>query len=125
MAGYRIEPFDGQFTVFGPHGEDVAVHSTWEEAEEEIKRRLEEDERFEMAKILVHTATKSYMHMYGVDRGTARDTCSPSRLNSSQSKTAAKWISSLSLGPTFSCGAQSNYHGLWISRPFGHTTQGG
>jgi hypothetical protein len=73
MAGYRIESSDDQFTVLGPHGEDVAVHSTREEAEEEIKRCLEEDARSEMAKILVHTAIKSYMDMYGVDRETARE----------------------------------------------------
>jgi len=71
-AGYRIESTDHKFVVFGPHNEDVAVHSTRENAEQEIKRCLEEDARAEMAKILVDTARKSYMDMFGVDRETAR-----------------------------------------------------
>ena len=71
-AGYRIEPTADKFTVFGPYNEDVAVHSTREEAEEEIKRCLEEDARAEMAKILVDTAIKSHMDMFGSDRETAR-----------------------------------------------------
>jgi hypothetical protein len=72
-AGYRIEQTDDQFTVFGPYDEDVAVHSTREEAEDEVKRCLEEDARAVMAKILVDTAIKSYMDMFGVDRETARE----------------------------------------------------
>jgi hypothetical protein len=72
-AGYRIEQTDSQFTVFGPHDEDVAVHATREEAEEEIKRCLQEDARSQMARILVDSAIKSYMDMYGVDRDTARE----------------------------------------------------
>ena len=71
-AGYRIVPTADKFTVFGPYNEDVAVHSTREEAEEEIKRCLEEDARSEMARILVDTAIKSYMDMFRVDRETAR-----------------------------------------------------
>ena len=59
-AGYRIEPTpDNRFTVFGPYNEDVAVHSTRADAEEEIKRCLAEDARAEMARILVDTAIKS------------------------------------------------------------------
>jgi hypothetical protein len=73
MNAYRIEQTNGEFTVFGPYDEDVAVHSTREEAEEEIKRCLEEDKRSVMAKILVDTAVKSYMDMFGVDRETARE----------------------------------------------------
>ena len=72
MNAYRIEPTADKFTVFGPHNEDVAVHPTREDAEDEIKRCLEEDARAEMAKILVDTAIKSYIDMYGVDRQTAR-----------------------------------------------------
>jgi len=72
-AGYRIEPTADKFTVFGPRDEDVAVHSTREEAEAEIKRCLAEDARSEMAKILVDTAIKSYMDMFRVDRETARE----------------------------------------------------
>ncbi len=72
-AGYRIEPTADKFTVFGPYNEDVAVHSTREEAEQEIKRCLEEDKRSEMARILIDTALKSYMDMFGVDRETARE----------------------------------------------------
>src|SRR5258706_14743577 len=71
-AGYRIEPTADKFTVFGPYDEDVAVHSTREEAEQEIERCLQEDARREMAKILVDTAIKSYMGMFGADRGTPR-----------------------------------------------------
>jgi hypothetical protein len=71
-AGYRIEPTDHKFTVFGPHDEDVAVHGTREEAEQEIERCRREDARSEMAKILVDTAIKSYVDMFGVDRETAR-----------------------------------------------------
>ena len=73
MAGYRIVPTADKFTVFGPYDEDVAVHSTREEAEQEIKRCLEEDARSEMARILVDTAIKSYMDMFGTDRYTARE----------------------------------------------------
>ena len=72
-AGYRIEPTADKFTVFGPYNEDVAVHSTREEAEQEIKRCLEEDKRSEMAKILVDSAINSYMQMFSVDRATARE----------------------------------------------------
>ncbi len=71
-AGYRIEPTNDKFTVFGPYNEDVAVHATREEAEQEIERCLQEDARSEMAKILVDTAIKSYMDMFGADRETAR-----------------------------------------------------
>ena len=72
MNAYRIEPTADKFTVFGPRNEGVAIHSTREDAEEEIKRCLEEDARSEMAKILSDTAIKSYMDMFGVDRQTAR-----------------------------------------------------
>jgi hypothetical protein len=72
-AGYRIEPTADKFTVFGRHDEDVAVHATREEAEEEIKRCLEEDARAEMARILVDSAIKSYCAMFRVDRQTARE----------------------------------------------------
>jgi hypothetical protein len=72
-AGYRIEPTNDKFTVFGPYNQDVAVHSTREDAEEEIKRCLQEDGRAQMARILVHTAIKSYMDMFGTDRETARE----------------------------------------------------
>jgi hypothetical protein len=72
-AGYRIVPTAGKFTVFGRYNEDVAVHSTRAEAEEEIKRCLQEDARAEMARILVDTAIKSYMDMFGADRDTARE----------------------------------------------------
>jgi hypothetical protein len=72
-AGYLIEPIADKFRVFGPYDEDVAVHSTREEAEQEIERCLQEDARSEMARILVDTAIKSYMDMYGVDRETARE----------------------------------------------------
>jgi hypothetical protein len=71
--GYRIKPTADKFTVFGPHDEDVAVHSTREEAEREIERCLREDARSEMARILVDTAIKSYMDMFGTDRETARE----------------------------------------------------
>ena len=71
-AGYRIEPTADKFTVFGPYNEDVAVHSTREEADQEIKRCLAEDARAEMARILVDSAIKSYMDMFRVDRDTAR-----------------------------------------------------
>ncbi len=71
-AGYRIEPTADKFTVFGPYNEDVAIHSSREDAEAEIKRCLEEDARSEMAKILVDTAIKSYIDMFGADRETAR-----------------------------------------------------
>jgi hypothetical protein len=71
-AGYRIEPTDDKFTVFGPYNEDVAVHSTREEAEHEIDRCLREDAQMEMARILVDTAITSYCDMFGVDRETAR-----------------------------------------------------
>jgi len=59
--------------VFGRYDEDVAVHSTREEAEQEIERCLQEDARSEMARILVDTAIKSYMDMFGTDRETARE----------------------------------------------------
>jgi hypothetical protein len=72
-AGYRIEPTADKFTVFGRYDENVAVHSTREEAEEEIKRCLAEDARAEMARILVDTAIKSYCDMFGTDRETARE----------------------------------------------------
>jgi hypothetical protein len=72
-AGYRIEPTADKFTVFGPYNEDVAVHSTREEAEDEIRRCLEEDKRSQMARILVDTAIKSYMDMFSVDGETARE----------------------------------------------------
>lgn len=72
-AGYRIEPTADKFIVFGPYNQDVAVHSTREDAEEEIKRCLQEDARSEMARILVDTAIKSYMDMFGADRQTARE----------------------------------------------------
>ena len=49
MNAYRIEPTADKFTVFGPRNEDVAIHSTREDAEEEIKRCLDEDVRSEMA----------------------------------------------------------------------------
>jgi hypothetical protein len=75
-AGYRIEPTADKFTVFGPYNEDVAVHSTLEDAEREIERCLQEDARSEMAKILVDTAVKSYVDMFGVDRETARESIS-------------------------------------------------
>jgi hypothetical protein len=75
--GYRIKPTADKFTVFGPHDEDVAVHSTREEAEREIEREIErclqEDARSEMARILVDTAIKSYCDMFGTDRETARE----------------------------------------------------
>ncbi len=71
--GYRIEPTDHKFVVFGPRNEDVAVHSTRAEAEKEIERCLQEDARSEMARILVDTAIKSYMDMFGADRETARE----------------------------------------------------
>jgi hypothetical protein len=72
-AGYRIVPTADKFTVFGRYDEDVAVHSTREEAEQEIERCLQEDARSEMARILVDTAIKSYMDMFGTDRETARE----------------------------------------------------
>ena len=71
-AGYRIQPTADKFTVIGRYDENVAVHSTREEAEEKIKRCLEEDARKEMAKILVTTAIQYHMSMYGLDRETAR-----------------------------------------------------
>jgi hypothetical protein len=73
MNGYRIEPTADKFTVFGRYDENVAVHSTREEAEEEIKRCLAEDARSEMARILVETAIKSYMDMFGADHDIARE----------------------------------------------------
>ncbi len=72
-AGYRIEPTADKFTVFGTYDEDVAVHSTREEAEQEIERCLQEDARAEMARILVDSAIKSYCDMFGTDRETARE----------------------------------------------------
>ena len=42
--GFRIEPTADKFTVFGPYNEDLAVHSTQEDAEQEINRCLEETE---------------------------------------------------------------------------------
>ena len=72
-AGYRIEQTADKFTVFGSYDENVAVHSTRQEAEEEIKRCLEEDARAQMARILVESAIKSHMDMFGVDRKTARE----------------------------------------------------
>jgi len=72
--------------VFGHYNEDVAVHSTRVEAEEEIRRCLEEDKRSEMARILVDTAINSYMQMFGTDRETAREEISH----------AAKWSSKFS-----------------------------
>ena len=75
-AGYRIEPTADKFTVFGPYNEDVAVHSTREEAEQEIERCLQEDARSEMARILADTAIKSYMDMFGADREAAREAIS-------------------------------------------------
>jgi hypothetical protein len=75
-AGYRIEPTADKFTVFGPYNEDVAVHSTREEAEQEIERCLQEDARSEMARIFADTAIKSYMDMFGADREAAREAIS-------------------------------------------------
>lgn len=75
-AGYRIEQTADKFIVFGRYDENVAVHSTREEAEEEIKRCLEEDARSQMATILVDTAIQYFMSMYGVDRETAREAIS-------------------------------------------------
>ena len=72
-AGYRIQPTADKFIVFGPHNQDVAVHSTREDAEEEIKRCLEEDARAQMARILVESAIKSEMDMFCVDYETARE----------------------------------------------------
>ena len=72
MNAYRIESTADKFVVFGPYNEDVAVHSTREEAEQEIERCLQEDARAEMAKILADTAIKSYMDMFGGDLETAR-----------------------------------------------------
>jgi hypothetical protein len=72
-TGYRIEPTADKFTVFGRYDENVAIHSTREEAEQEIERCLQEDARSEMAKILVDTAIKSYIDMFGADRETARE----------------------------------------------------
>jgi hypothetical protein len=72
-ARYRIEPTADKFTVFGPSNEDVAVHSTREDAEEEIKRCLAEDARAQMARILVDSAINSYVSMFGTDRETARE----------------------------------------------------
>jgi hypothetical protein len=72
-AGYRIEPTADKFTVFGRYDENVAVHPTREEAEQEIERCLKEDARAEMARILVDSAIKSYMDMFCVDRATARE----------------------------------------------------
>ena len=70
-VGYRIEPTKGKFTVFGPYNQDVAVHSTREDAEEEINRCLAEDARAEMARIVVESAIKSHMDMFCVDYETA------------------------------------------------------
>jgi hypothetical protein len=72
-TGYRIEPTADKFTVFGRYDENVAIHSTREEAEQEIERCLQEDARSEMAKILVDTAIKCYIDMFGADRETARE----------------------------------------------------
>jgi hypothetical protein len=72
-AGYRIEPTADKFTVFGRYDENVAVHSTRADAEEEIKRCLAEDARAEMARILVDSAIKSHMDMFRVDYATARE----------------------------------------------------
>jgi hypothetical protein len=75
-AGYRIEPIADKLKVFGPYDEDVAIHSTREDAEREIERCLQEDARIEMAKVLVDTAIKSFMDMFSVDRETARESIS-------------------------------------------------
>lgn len=72
-AGYRIQPTEDKFIVFGPYDQDVAVHSTREDAEEEIKRCLAEDAREEMARILVESTIKSHMDMFCVDYETARE----------------------------------------------------
>ena len=70
-AGYRIQPTADKFIVFGPYNEDVAVHASREDAEEEIKRCLQEDARAQMARILVESAIKSHMDMFRVDYETA------------------------------------------------------
>jgi hypothetical protein len=72
-AGYRIEPTNDKFTVFGPYNQDVAVHSTREDAEEEIRRCLVEDARAEMARLVVESAIKMHMDMFCVDYETARE----------------------------------------------------
>lgn len=72
-AGYRIQPTADKFKVIGRCDENVSVHSTRADAEEEIKRCLAGDARAEMAKLLVETAIKWQMDMFRVDRETARE----------------------------------------------------
>jgi hypothetical protein len=70
---YRIEPSGRQFTVIDPWGDHlVELFPTEDAAKQEIERCKKNDEVWEAAKLLVDTAIKAHMEMFGVDRETAR-----------------------------------------------------
>ncbi len=69
---YRIEPAGAQFIVVDPAGEIVNRYTTEDAALQDIERCKKEDSMYETAKLLVDTAIRAHMQMFGVDRETAR-----------------------------------------------------
>jgi hypothetical protein len=69
---YRIEPSGAAFIVIDNLGEQVGTYPNKEAAQKDIERCEREDAMYETAKLLVDTAIKAHIQMFGIDRETAR-----------------------------------------------------
>ena len=70
-AEYRIVAAGSQFTALDAAGVHVGIYSSEEAAGQGVERRRKQDAMLETAKLLLDTATKAHMQIYGVNRETA------------------------------------------------------
>ncbi len=68
---YRIETAGSQFRLTDTEGQELGEYSTAEAANEDLRRRENEDAMLDTAKLLINVAVKAHMHIYGSDRETA------------------------------------------------------
>jgi hypothetical protein len=71
-ANNRIKVSGTQFAVIGTWGERVGTYPTENAAQHDIENCKREDRMYETAKILVDTAIRAHMEMFGADRETTR-----------------------------------------------------
>ena len=70
-AEYRIVADGSQFTALDAAGVHVGIYPSEEAAGQGVERRRKQDAMLETAKLLLDTATKAHMQIYGVNRETA------------------------------------------------------
>jgi uncharacterized protein (TIGR02246 family) len=70
-AEYRIVAAGSQFTALDAAGVHVGIYPSEEAAGQGVERRRKQDAMLETAKLLLDTAARAHMQIYGVDRETA------------------------------------------------------